>query len=142
MIGLFEHMHQRQLSCAIFADSKTLITAGLDYTIAVWAVTASTKMVDLQPKATLFGLLSPVIILAISRSYSTLLSVTSQGQASLWDLNRLLFIRNLADEGPVEVFFPVLLCGASMLTDAVCPHRRRHRRHCPLLPSDGGDVHA
>ncbi|KAH0538184.1 hypothetical protein FGG08_005200 [Glutinoglossum americanum] len=50
LAGLFEHLHQGQLSCALFADSRTLITAGMDGTISVWAVISGPKAVDLQPK--------------------------------------------------------------------------------------------
>ena len=96
-------MHQKQLSCAVFADSKTLITAGLDCTVAVWTMTTGAKAVDLQPRTTLFGHMAPVTVIATSKSYNALLCVSAQGQASLWDLNRLIFVRNLPAQDPVEV---------------------------------------
>ncbi|KAK5090010.1 beige protein-like 1 [Lithohypha guttulata] len=89
LIGIFEHLHIGQLSCALFADSKTLVTAGTDCTIAVWTVTSPNhKSVDLQPRATLFGHRSIVTTLVLSRSFNALLSCSSGGELLLWDLNR------------------------------------------------------
>lgn len=103
LIGLFEHVHQGQLSSALFADSKTLVTAGADCTISVWTVISTSKSVDLQPKVCLFGHRTPVNTLAVSRSFSALLSASTDGQVLLWDLNRLEFVRELTDGKPVEV---------------------------------------
>lgn len=105
LLGHFEHLHIGQLSCALFADSQTLITAGTDCTISIWTFTASAKSVDLQPKATLFGHRSTVTTLAVSRSYSTILSASANGRIMLWDLNRQCFLRELPRNGPVEVIF-------------------------------------
>ncbi|WYZ39345.1 hypothetical protein EsH8_III_001259 [Colletotrichum jinshuiense] len=101
--GLFENLHIGQLSCAIFADSKTLITAGEDCVISVYAVqTAPGKVVDLLPRSSLFGHRAPVTGIAVSKSFSTFVSVSTDGQAFLWDLNRLEFIRKLPLSRPVE----------------------------------------
>ncbi len=101
-IGLFEHLHIGQLSCALFTDSKTLITAGTDCTVAVWSVVENGKTVELHPRATLFGHRTTVSVLAISRSFNALLSASTDGQIMLWDLNRCEFIRKLGDELPVQ----------------------------------------
>ncbi|KAI9845074.1 MAG: hypothetical protein M1837_005078 [Sclerophora amabilis] len=103
IVGMFEHLHQGQLSCALFADSRTLVTAGVDCTISVWAVILHPKAVDLSPKSSLFGHRSPVTTLAISRSFSAFLSASMDGQVFLWDLNRLEFVRELASGPVVEV---------------------------------------
>jgi len=103
MIGLFENLHQGQISCALFADSRILVTAGVDCVISVWAVsTPSAKIVDLAPKTSLFGHKHPVSIIAVSKSFSTILSASIDGQVLLWDLNRLEFVRRLAHGRPVE----------------------------------------
>ncbi|KAK5944674.1 beige protein-like 1 [Knufia obscura] len=95
-IGLFEHLHIGQLSCALFGDSKTLITAGTDCTIAVWSIhSPSSKSVDVQPRATLFGHRSTVTNLALSRSFNALLSCSSSGELIMWDLNRCEFVRRI-----------------------------------------------
>lgn len=96
-------MHQGQLSFAHVADSHTLITAGTDCTISVWALIVSSKSIDLQPKTTLFGHRAAVTTLAVSRSFSALLSASADGQILLWDLNRFQFVRQLAWDTPIEV---------------------------------------
>ena len=103
MMGLFEHVHQTQLSYVVFADSKTLVTAGSDCTISIWTVITAANSVDLQPKVTLFGHRAAVTMLAVSRSFSALLSASSDGQVLLWDLNRLELVRRLTTGKPVEV---------------------------------------
>lgn len=101
--GLFENLHIGQISCACFADSKTLITAGEDCVVSVYALqTAPGKPVELLPRSSLFGHKTPVTTIAVSKAFSTFLTVSSDGQAFLWDLNRLSFIRKLPLVRPVE----------------------------------------
>lgn len=100
-IGLFEHLHIGQLSSALFTDSKTLVTAGADCTVAVWTVIDTGKSVELHPRATLFGHRKAVTVLAVSRAFNALLSASSDGQVMLWDLNRCEFNRMLDDRLPV-----------------------------------------
>ncbi|KAJ9660695.1 beige protein-like 1 [Neophaeococcomyces mojaviensis] len=103
-IGLFEHLHVGQLSCALFGDSKTLITAGTDCTVAVWSIqTLNSKTIDVQPRATLFGHRATVTNLALSRSFNALLSCSSNGELILWDLNRCEFVRRIAVPGSIPV---------------------------------------
>ncbi|MCJ1322959.1 hypothetical protein MMC15_008309 [Xylographa vitiligo] len=102
LIGMFEHIHQGQLSSALFVDSRSLVTAGSDCTISVWQVVHAPKSVDLNPKACLFGHRAPVTVLATSRSFSTLLSASSDGHVILWDLNRLDLVRVLTQGAQVE----------------------------------------
>ncbi|RJE24669.1 beige BEACH domain-containing protein [Aspergillus sclerotialis] len=102
LLGHFEHLHVGQLSCAVFADSRTLVTAGMDCTVSLWTYTSTGKSVDLQPTGSLFGHRCPVTILAVSRSFSTLLSASSDGQIMLWDLNRQCFVREIPASGPVD----------------------------------------
>ena len=85
------------------ADSRTLITAGMDCTVSVWSVVSSSKAIDLQPKSCLFGHSTPVTTMASSKSFSTFLSASTDGQVFLWDLNRLEFVRKLPLGGRVEV---------------------------------------
>lgn len=103
LLGHFEHLHVGQLSFAHFADSRTLVTSGTDCTISLWTVTTTSKSVDLQPIGSLFGHRAPVTVLAISRSFSALLSTSADGQIMLWDLNRRSFVRALPAHGPVDV---------------------------------------
>ncbi|KAL8804345.1 MAG: hypothetical protein Q9182_002627 [Xanthomendoza sp. 2 TL-2023] len=101
LIGLFEHLHVGQLSCVLFADSKTLITAGNDCVISVWGVHHASKSVEMQPTGSLFGHRTAISTLAVSPSFRTLLSASDDGQVLLWDLNRLGIIRKFASGDPV-----------------------------------------
>lgn len=100
--GLFENLHQGQISTAMFADSKTLVVAGEDCVITVYTViTAPGKPVELHARSPLHGHRTPVTTLAASKSLSTLVSV-SEGQTFVWDLNRLTLLRKLPFYRPVE----------------------------------------
>ncbi|OQD88103.1 hypothetical protein PENANT_c004G00045 [Penicillium antarcticum] len=122
LLGHFEHLHVGQLSCASFADSRTLVTCGTDCTISLWTVTATSKSVDLQPIGSLFGHRAPVTVLAVSRSFSALLSASTDGQIMLWDLNRRCFVRALPTDGTVDcarindVSGDVMVCRGNRLT--------------------------
>ncbi|KAG9244028.1 hypothetical protein BJ878DRAFT_542687 [Calycina marina] len=107
LAGLFENLHQGQLSTAIFASSSVLVTAGEDcvvsaHTVTVSSSSSSKQAVDLQPRASLFGHKAPVTVLAVSKSFSTLLSADANGTVILWDLNRFEFVRKLCTGRPVE----------------------------------------
>ncbi|KAL8889466.1 MAG: hypothetical protein Q9215_003257 [Flavoplaca cf. flavocitrina] len=101
LIGLFEHVHVGQLSCVLFADSRTLITAGNDCVVSVWGVNHTSKTVEMQPTGSLFGHRTPVSTLAVSASFRTLLSASEDGHVLTWDLNRLEIIRKLSSGVPV-----------------------------------------
>lgn len=53
------------------------------------------KPVELHPRSSLFGHKAPVTTIAVSKAFSTILTVSQDGVAFLWDLNRLEFIRKL-----------------------------------------------
>lgn len=95
LLGLYENTHIGPVTTTTFADSKTLITAGADCTLAIWAVTKSRDAIEIDWKTYLFGHRAPVTLLAASRVFSTLLSVSADGQVLLWDLNRHDCIRAL-----------------------------------------------
>lgn len=101
LLGLFEHVHVGQLSCVLFADSKTIITAGNDCVISVWSVNYTAKSVAMQPIGSLFGHRTAIVTLAVSPSFRTLLSASDDGQVLLWDLNRLEIIRKFSSGEPV-----------------------------------------
>lgn len=86
-----------------FVDSKTLITAGEDCVIAVHSIqTSSGKPVEMTLKSSLFGHRTPVRTIAVSKAFSTFVSVSEEGQALLWDINRLKFIRKLPLTRPIQ----------------------------------------
>ncbi|KAF2770705.1 beach-domain-containing protein [Teratosphaeria nubilosa] len=99
LLGLYEGAHVGAITSTVFSDSKTLITAGADCTIAIWSVTASKDLIEIHPKTYLFGHRKPVTLLAASRVFSTLLSASADGQVIIWGLNRLSCIRVLLAAG-------------------------------------------
>ncbi|KAE8454386.1 hypothetical protein EG329_000008 [Mollisiaceae sp. DMI_Dod_QoI] len=124
LAGLFENLHQGQISTALFASSQLLITAGEDCVISAHTVvTSPSKPVDLQPRSSLFGHKTPVNVLTVSKSFSTLLSASSDGTVILWDLNRLEFVRRLTHgRGAIEcarindVNGDIMLCRGQKVT--------------------------
>ncbi|KAK5656205.1 hypothetical protein OQA88_4966 [Cercophora sp. LCS_1] len=101
--GLFENLHIGQISALTFADSKTLITAGEDCVVSVYTVHSQPgKPVDLHPRSSLFGHKTPVTNIAVSKAFSTVVTVSQDGIAIIWDLNRLEFVRKLPLARPVE----------------------------------------
>ena len=96
MLALYEGTHIGPVSTVLFADSRTMITGGADTTIGVWNVNNPTSdTVDMTSRRYLFGHRMPISILASSRAFSTLLSVSVDGQVLLWDLNRFDCVRVL-----------------------------------------------
>lgn len=101
--GLFENLHIGQISALTFADSKTLITAGEDCVVSVYSIHSSPgKPVELVPRSSLFGHKTPVTTIAVSKSISTFVTVSHDGVAFIWDLNRLEFVRKLPLARPVD----------------------------------------
>ncbi|KAI9774489.1 MAG: hypothetical protein M1835_006031, partial [Candelina submexicana] len=156
LLGLFEHLHGGQLSCALFADSRTLITAGTDCTVSVWAVMSSSKSVEIQPKTCLFGHRTTVTALALSKSFSAFLSASTDGQVLLWDLNRLEFVRKLTEGSPVEcarindVTGDIMLCrgqrvalftlnGQLLLDQSVCESTDDYIFSCAFYEGTGNE---
>ncbi|CAG2001797.1 unnamed protein product [Fusarium graminearum] len=155
--GLFENLHIGQISCACFADSKTLITAGEDCVVSVYALqTAHGKPVELLPRSSLFGHKFPVTTIAVSKAFSTLLTVSTDGQAFLWDLNRLSFIRKLPLVRPVEsarindISGEILLCsgpnvilytlnGTLLLEQNVCFDQDDYIHSCAFYEGAGNE---
>ncbi|KAI7433761.1 beach-domain-containing protein [Hortaea werneckii] len=102
-LGLYENAHVGAVTSALFADRKTLITAGADCTIGVWSVHPSRDVIDLHPTVYLFGHRSKITGLTASRVFSTLVSTSDDGQILLWGLNRLNCIRTLHRAGDPTV---------------------------------------
>ncbi|KAM3440661.1 hypothetical protein NHJ13734_003190 [Beauveria thailandica] len=155
--GLFENLHIGQISCACFADSKTLITAGEDCVVSVYnVITSPGKPVELMPKSSLFGHKTPITAIAVSKSFSTFVSVSADGQGLLWDLNQLTFIRKLPLVRPVEcarindVSGEILLCsgpsvilytlnGSVILDQNVCPDPDDYVHACAFYEGAGNE---
>ncbi|KKP00232.1 hypothetical protein THAR02_07672 [Trichoderma harzianum] len=155
--GLFENLHIGQISCAAFADSKTLITAGEDCVVSVHALhTAPGKAVELIPKSSLFGHKTPVTAIAVGKAFSTFVTASSDGQAFLWDLNQLSFIRKLPLVRHVEcaqihnVSGDIMLCsgpnvllytlnGGLILEQNVCSDSEDYVHSCAFYEGAGNE---
>ncbi|KAK4124883.1 beach-domain-containing protein [Parathielavia appendiculata] len=143
--GHFENLHIGQISTLTFADSKTLVTAGEDCVVSVYTVQSSPSkpLVELHLRSSLFGHKTPVTHIAVSKAFSTILTVSQDGAAFLWDLNRLDFIRKLPLARPAEcarindVTGDVLICsgqnvvlytlnGELILEQNVCVPNQHH----------------
>lgn len=84
------------MTSALFPDDRSLITASEDSTITVWKVKISADDIDLQQTRNLFEHRTPVVVLAASRAFVTLLSASTDGRVLLWDLNHLSLIREIS----------------------------------------------
>ncbi|SPN99858.1 probable beige protein homolog [Cephalotrichum gorgonifer] len=154
--GLFENLHNGQISTAMFVDSKTLILAGEDCVITVFAViTAPGRHVELHPRSPLHGHRTPVTTLAASKSLGILVSV-SEGQTLVWDLNRLTLVRKLPFYRPVEcakindITGEIMLCsgpnvvlyslnGSLILDQKVCLEAEDYVHSCSFYEGCGSE---
>ncbi|OTB01785.1 hypothetical protein M426DRAFT_323145 [Hypoxylon sp. CI-4A] len=155
--GVSENLHIGQLSCVVVADSKTLITAGEDCVVSVFTIqTASGKPVELIHRSSLFGHKTPVTTIAVSKAFSTLVTISGDGHAFLWDLNRLEFVRRLPSTRPVEcarindVSGEIMLCsganvalytinGDLMLDQNVCVDHDDYVYSCAFYEGSGNE---
>ncbi|GAP90172.1 putative beige BEACH domain-containing protein [Rosellinia necatrix] len=101
--GVSENLHIGQISCIVAADSKTLITAGEDCVVSVFTMQSQPgKPVELVHRSSLFGHKTPVTTIAVSKAFSIVVTVSGDGHAILWDLNRSEFVRKLPSNRFVE----------------------------------------
>ena len=104
VIAINENLHDDQILCVRMAEgSKKLIFAGVaDSTLAVWSAVKEKKARILTLEQRLCGHLGPVTCLAVSRSYSLVVSGSADGTCIVWNLNTLTYVRQLPDcNGPV-----------------------------------------
>ncbi len=119
-------------------------------------ITSPGKTVELVPKSSLFGHKTPITAIAVSKSFSTFVSVSADGQGLLWDLNQLTFIRKLPLVRPVEcarindVLGEILLCsgpsvilytlnGSVILDQNVCPDPDDYVHACAFYEGAGNE---
>lgn len=102
-MGVSEHLHTARITTACFAGAKTLVTASADCAVAVWNVAMSSDEIDLQLRGLLCGHSKPICALAVCSALSTILSVSTDGNAILWDLHRREMLRCFQAAGPSKV---------------------------------------
>ncbi|KAK8008829.1 hypothetical protein PG991_011380 [Apiospora marii] len=155
--GVNENLHTGQISCIFVADSKTLVTAGEDCVVSVHSIqTAAGKPVELANRSSLFGHKTPVTTIAASKAFSTLLTVSLDGHAFLWDLNRLEFVRKLPSNRAVEcarindISGEIMLCsgpnvvlytvnGDLLLDQNVCEEHDDFIQSCAFYEGSGSE---
>ncbi|KAI1825841.1 beige/BEACH domain-containing protein [Xylaria intraflava] len=155
--GVSESLHNGQISCIVVADSKTLITAGEDCVVSVFTIHSQTgKPVELLHRSSLFGHKMPVTTIAVSKTFSTVVTISGDGHAFLWDLNRLEFVRKLPNNRLVEcasindVSGEIMLCsgpnvalftlnGELLLDQNVCAEHDDYVHSCAFYEGSGNE---
>ncbi|KAF2969112.1 hypothetical protein GQX73_g4499 [Xylaria multiplex] len=155
--GVSENLHIGQISCIVIADSKTLITAGEDCVVSVFTIHSQPgKPVELVHRSSLFGHKTPVTTIAVSKAFSTVVTISGDGHAFLWDLNRLEFIRKLPSNRFVEcasindVSGEIMLCsgpnvalytlnGELILDQNVCTEHDDYVYSCAFYEGSGNE---
>ncbi|CAI4211079.1 unnamed protein product [Parascedosporium putredinis] len=131
--GLFENIHNGQISVAMFVDSRTLILAGNDCVISVFTImTSPGKPVELLSRAPLHGHKTPVTTLTASKSFSTLVSV-SEGQT--FHQRRVGEI--MLCSGPNVVLYN--LNGSLLLDQRVCTEPDDYVHSCAFYEGAGSE---
>ncbi|KAH9846387.1 beach-domain-containing protein [Lenzites betulinus] len=86
-------------SCAIFADTDTLITGSTDNMVRLWHVVRVGQSRDqpmtLQLTHQMRGHTARVSCVAASRAWSIIVSGSKDGSAALWDLNNGVYTRSI-----------------------------------------------
>ncbi|CAJ0639828.1 8424_t:CDS:10 [Entrophospora sp. SA101] len=95
LIGLYENLHLETISCACFADGRTFITGGTDAVICIWRLKWLTKAPEFRFMECLRGHSAKINCVAVSRSYSIIVSGSDDMSCIIWDLNRMKYIRQL-----------------------------------------------
>ncbi|RWA05054.1 hypothetical protein EKO27_g10050 [Xylaria grammica] len=155
--GVSENLHIGQISCIIIADSKTLITAGEDCVVSVFTIhSLPGKPVELVHRSSLFGHKTPVTTIAVSKAFSTVVTISGDGHAFLWDLNRLEFVRKLPSNRFVEcasindISGEIMLCsgpnvalytinGELILDQNVCTEHDDYVYSCAFYEGSGNE---
>lgn len=155
--GVCENLHIGQISCIVVADSKTLITAGEDCVVSVYTMQGqASKMVELHHRSSLFGHKTPVTTIAVSKAFSVVVTISGDGHAILWDLNRLEFVRKLPSTRFVEcasindVSGEIMLCsgpnvalytlnGELLLDQNVCAEHDDYVHSCAFYEGSGNE---
>ena len=93
--SVFENLDNGDILCAVCPSAKTVITAGTSTVVNVWEFGKGKDKRALILKQPLFGHTEPVTCLAASSSYNVIISGSRDRTCILWDLSRLVFVRQL-----------------------------------------------
>lgn len=98
-LALFECFHLGPVAAVEFVDGRTMVTAGADAVVTVWAVAYAKGSVTVEQRTSLFGHAHPVTALCVSKPFSVLVSCDAAGRVLVWDLIRCEFVRELVRRG-------------------------------------------
>ncbi|KAJ3324756.1 hypothetical protein HDV06_006064 [Boothiomyces sp. JEL0866] len=102
-IIVFESLHVGQITHAVFVDQDTLVTGGEDTTVCVWSY-INGKKPTMELAACLRGHKSKICTIAVSRSFSIIVSGAEDNTAIIWELNHHQYIQSLiGHSSPIRI---------------------------------------
>ncbi|KAK2144407.1 hypothetical protein LSH36_759g01035 [Paralvinella palmiformis] len=93
--NVFENVGSGEILTAACPDCKTVITAGTSTVVYVWEFGKGKDRRSLVLRRSLYGHTEPVTCLAASAGYNIIVSGSRDRTCIVWDLSRLLFVRQL-----------------------------------------------
>jgi len=104
---VIENAHDGQVSClTVTVDGTFLISGGIDSLIVVRKLKKSKSNRSFVFLQSLSGHFSPITHVAVSRSYSVIVSASQDNTILVWDLNRLCLVKSLSlppSEEPISL---------------------------------------
>ena len=82
-----------EILCATVPNPRIIITAGTNSVISVWRIKG--KLQQLSLIQNLYGHTEPITCLTSSAAYGIIVSGSRDKTCIIWDLNRLVFVRQL-----------------------------------------------
>ncbi|KAJ3259318.1 hypothetical protein HK103_002516 [Boothiomyces macroporosus] len=102
-IIVFESLHVGQITHAVFVDQDTLVTGGEDTTVCVWSY-INGKKPSMELAACLRGHKNKICTIAVSRSFSIIVSGSEDNTAIIWELNHHQYIQSLTGHNsPIRI---------------------------------------
>ncbi|XP_071808138.1 WD repeat and FYVE domain-containing protein 3-like isoform X3 [Asterias amurensis] len=97
---VFEGTLSGQIQCAVCPNTRMVVTGGASTVVHVWQLEArKERSKQLYLKQALYGHNDVVTCLAVSTAYNIIISGSKDQTCLMWDLNRLIFVRQLRDLG-------------------------------------------
>eukprot|EP00058_Branchiostoma_floridae_P010550 XP_002596038.1 hypothetical protein BRAFLDRAFT_202950 [Branchiostoma floridae] len=110
--GVYEGLQWGEVLCAACPSARVLITGGTSTVVCVWEMPGKDKTRQLVLKQALYGHTEPVTCLAVSSAYNVIVSGSRDRTCIIWDLNQLIFVRQLRDHAaPVAAVYVNELTG-------------------------------
>lgn len=108
-----------EILCATVPNPRVIITAGTNSVISVWKIKG--KLQQLSLIQNLYGHVEPITCLTSSAAYGIVVSGSRDKTCIIWDLNRLIFVRQLG----LFSFYVMVVLRHCSLPSLPSSHRRR-----------------